>query len=157
MTSCFSHTIRNEDGYEFILKDDKFTTLGYGDTEREAEDMAYEAMINIKNSLVTYVAFSDDLGPLQSKYKRVKKVELSHLQIALDEIEGDWMLHIDLNSNEFSFSQCICDTLSVRISTELNNNSARYMDWSHGPICQAQENYLLRRVREIVEGPKFSK
>jgi len=134
----------------------KFKCRGYGARKQIAKENAAEKMVDLLKLASPMVPMSicDPCEVPICEYQQVDSLDVSDLTVPLNEIPlrgAKLYLQIDIQEKEYAI--CLnkpLKTTKISCPIELFNNIVQYTDWSMGPICDAQKNYIKLRVLHAV-------
>ena len=128
-----------------------FIYIATGARKQIAKENAADKMVKLLKLLSPIVPMNkfDEIELIPCDYQYVDKLDQCDIGIRLYEITMQTLyLLIDKNEKEYTIfdKQMFENELHVLCPPELIDNPVRYTDWSQGPICIAQKNYIRRRV-----------
>ena len=163
-TSKIQYVFKSE-GTEFVCRatvtigKEVFDLYGKGPSRQDARTVAQRNLIAMTKLLFPTVpmALFNGSPVLQSKYTLVHSFSLKCEYTVIHPYEiktGRLFIYINVRLKNYVvlMDKRSQDDKVLRPSCpiELLNDPVRFTDWSQGPVCPAQENYLSQRVEWCV-------
>lgn len=131
-----------------------FDCYGISRRKQDAKYIAANQLVAILKLVfpVIPIAIFNDSSPLTTEWSRIESMLPIDMLIGfhLYEIKsGNIYVLIDPSSRLYMIilnSLPKCQIVTSYCPIKLLNDPIRFTDWSKGPICQAQENYINKRV-----------